>query len=152
MCTIKHIVEETGKMQILSALSMGLAACTCMLTAAPAQAALAPAGSSYQLTVTTSFEPSFKDCWTFTGNGRAIISHGGGLGGFPYQLTGLNTQAGHFQAAWRGNIGIGFSGVTSGTSITGDAVDTRTRTYSFSGTQVKSCGNAQQELHGFQLK
>ena len=136
----------------LSTLAMGIAVGAGLLAAAPAKAALAPAGSYYQLTVTTSFEPTFKDCWTFTANGRAIISHGGGLGSFPYQLTGLNTQAGHFQAAWRGGISIGFSGVTTGTTISGDAVDTRTRTYSFTGSQVKSCGNAQQELHGFQLK
>jgi hypothetical protein len=123
-----------------------------MLSATPLLAAQPPAGSYYQLTVTTSFEPAFKDCWTFSGNGRFIVSHAGGLGSFPYQLTGLNTQAGHFQAVWRGGISIGFSGITSGTSIAGDAVDTRTRTYSFTGTQVKSCGNAEQELHGFAVR
>jgi len=123
-----------------------------MLPDAHALAAQPPAGNFYQLTVTTSFEPTFKDCWTFSGNGRVIVSHAGGLGSFPYQLTGLNTQAGHFQAAWRGGISIGFSGVTTGTTISGDAVDTRTRTYSFTGTQVKGCGNAEQELHAFAVK
>jgi hypothetical protein len=136
----------------LSGLAAYVFATACLLPGAPALAAQPPAGSFYQLTVTTSFEPAFKDCWTFSSNGRVIVSHGGGLGSFPYQLTGLNTQAGHFQAAWRGGISIGFSGVTAGTSISGDAVDTRTRTYSFTGTQVKGCGNAEQELHGFAVK
>ena len=64
----------------------------------------------YQLHVTTSFEPAFNDCWAFSNDGRFIVSHQGGLGTFPYQLTGLNSQANHFQAVWRGHVSIGFSG------------------------------------------
>jgi hypothetical protein len=102
-----------------------------------AHAALPPAGSLYKLTVKTSFEPSFVDCWTFSTNGRFI--HSPRLKNFPYQLTGLNTNAGHFQAIWVGHISIAFSGVASGAAISGDAVDAADRTYSFTGTQVSSC-------------
>jgi hypothetical protein len=136
----------------ISGISLCVVACSWVLSGAPVQAAQPPAGSFYQLNVTTSFEPSFKDCWSFASNGRVIISHAGGLGSFPYQLTGLNSQAGHFQAAWRGGISIGFSGVTSGGTLSGDAVDTRTHTYRFTGTQVAGCGNAEQALHGFAVK
>ena len=118
---------------------------------APVLAAQAPAGASYQLTVTTSFEPKFNDCWSFSNDGRFIVSHQGGLGTFPYQLTGLNSQAGHIQAVWRGRISIGFSGVT-GSTITGDAVDSRTHTYHFTGNQVGGCGNARAVVQGFQTR
>jgi hypothetical protein len=121
-----------------------------LLGAGAAQAAQPPAGSFYQLTVTTSFEPSFSDCWTFSNNGRFIVSHGGGLGSFPYQLTGLNTQAGHFQAVWRGRISIGFSGVAAGGSIAGDAVDSLDRTYSFTGKQVGGCPAVAAAARAFQ--
>ena len=125
---------------------------TCAATiASPALAAQPPAGLYYQLNVVTSFEPSFTDCWAFSNDGRFIVSHQGGLGTFPYQLTGLNSQANHFQAVWRGRISIGFSGVTGG-SISGDAVDSRTRTYSFTGTQVSSCANAAAAQQGFQMR
>ena len=119
--------------------------------ALPALAAQAPAGTSYQLNVVTSFEPSFTDCWAFSNDGRFIVSHQGGLGTFPYQLDQLNGEANHFQAVWRGRISIGFSGVTGGT-ITGDAVDGRTRTYSFTGSQVSGCGNVRAEQQGFQVR
>jgi hypothetical protein len=102
-----------------------------------AQAALPPAGTLYKLTIKTSFEPSFVDCWTFSTNGRFI--HSPMLKNFPYQLTGLNTNAGHFQAIWAGRVSIAFSGVTSGTTISGDAVDVSDRTYSYTGTHVSSC-------------
>jgi hypothetical protein len=102
-----------------------------------ARAALPPAGTFYKLTIKTSFEPSFIDCWAFSSNGRFIVSKR--LHHFGYQLTGLNTNAGHFQALWQGSNSIGFSGATSGTSIAGDAVDSVDRTYSFTGTQVSSC-------------
>jgi hypothetical protein len=102
-----------------------------------AQAALPPAGSLYKLTVKTSFEPNFVDCWTFSTNGRFI--HSPMLNNFPYQLTGLNTNAGHFQAIWQGRVSIAFSGITNGSTISGDAVDVNDRTYSFTGTQVSSC-------------
>jgi hypothetical protein len=104
-----------------------------------AQAALPPAGSLYKLTVKTSFEPNFVDCWSFSTNGRFI--HSPMLKNFPYQLTGLNTNAGHIQAIWAGRVSIAFSGVTSGTTITGDAVDVANRTYSFTGTKVSSCAS-----------
>jgi hypothetical protein len=116
-----------------------------------AEAAQAPAGSFYQLTVTTSFEPSFTDCWAFSSNGRFIQSHQGGLGKFPYQLTGLNSQPGHFQAVWRGRTSIGFSGLT-GSTISGDAVDSLTRTYSFTGNQVGGCSDAKPDGRGFQTR
>ena len=119
--------------------------------AAPACAAQPPAGTFYQLHVTTSFEPAFNDCWAFSNDGRYIVSHQGGLGTFPYQLTGLNSQANHFQAVWRGHVSIGFSGVT-GSTITGDAVDSRTRTYSFTGNQVSGCNDEAKDSHGFQSR
>ena len=122
-----------------------------VLASAAAHAAQPPAGSFYQLTVTTSFEPSFTDCWSFSSNGRVITSHGGGLGSFPYQLTGLNGNANQFQAVWRGHISIGFSGVTGGT-ISGNAVDSRTRTYSFTGNPVSGCGAAERDTRGFQTR
>jgi len=103
----------------------------------PAHAALPPAGSLYKLNVTTSFEPSFVDCWNFATNGRFI--HSPRLKNFPYQLTGLNTNAGHFQAIWVGRISIAFSGLANGSAISGDAVDANDRTYSFTGTKVSSC-------------
>ena len=102
-----------------------------------AQAALAPAGKSYRLTVTTSFEPAFVDCWTFGTNGSFIYSPR--LHYFPYQLTALNTDPDHVQALWQGRVSIGFATVVSGTAISGDAVDALRRTYSFTGTQVTSC-------------
>jgi hypothetical protein len=102
-----------------------------------AHAALPPAGSLYKLAVATSFEPSFVDCWTFSTNGRFI--HSPQLKNFPYQLSGLNTKAGDFQAIWVGRVSIAFSGVANGSSISGDAVDAADRTYSFTGTKVSSC-------------
>jgi hypothetical protein len=102
-----------------------------------AHAALPPAGSLYKLNVNTSFEPSFVDCWTFSSNGRFI--HSPRLKNFPYQLGNLNTQAGQFQAIWVGRVSIAFSGATSGSAISGNAVDASDRTYSFTGTQVSSC-------------
>lgn len=102
-----------------------------------AHAALPPAGSLYKLNVTTSFEPSFVDCWTFSTNGRFI--HSPMLKNFPYQLASLNTRAGQFQAIWVGRVSIAFSGATSGSTISGNAVDANVRTYSFTGTQVSSC-------------
>ncbi len=123
----------------------------CSAAVSPAFAAQPPAGSAYRLNVVTSFEPSFTDCWVFSNDGRFIVSHQGGLGTFPYQLTGLNGNANHFQAVWRGRISIGFSGVT-GSTITGDAVDSRTRTYSFTGNQVSGCSNADRAQQGFQTR
>ena len=117
-----------------------------------AQAAQPPASTFYQLSVTTSFEPKFTDCWAFASNGRFIVSHGGGLGTFPYQLDGLNTQPNHWQAAWRGRLSIAFAGVTSATTITGDAVDTLARTYSITGTKVGGCGAAAANPRGFQTR
>ncbi len=129
-----------------------LAMCAVALTAnTAANAAQPPAGTFYQLTVTTSFEPTFKDCWAFSSNGRVIVSHQGGLGSFPYQLTGLNSQPDHFQAVWRGRISIGFSG-TTGSTIAGDAVDSRTRTYNFTGSQVGGCGAEPVHQQGFQTR
>ena len=116
-----------------------------------AQAAQAPAGNFYQLNVTTSFEPNFSDCWAFSSNGRFIVSHGGGLGTVPYQLTGLNTDAGHFQAVSHGRVSIGFSGVT-GATITGDAVDSLARTYHFTGNKVGGCGSVRSGASGFQTR
>ena len=111
-----------------------------------AHAALPPAGSLYKLNVTTSFEPSFVDCWTFSTNGTFI--HSPMLKTFPYQLANLNTQAGQFQAIWVGRVSIAFSGAASGTSISGTAVNARTRTYHFTGTQVSSCAGIQAPLPG----
>jgi hypothetical protein len=122
-----------------------------LVSAAAARAAQPPAGRFYQLTVTTSFEPSFTDCWSFAENGRVITSHSGGLGSFPYQLAGLNNTANQFQAVWCGSISIGFSGVT-GSTITGNAVDSRTRTYNFTGSQVSGCVAATRNIHGFQTR
>ena len=130
---------------------LALLAILATATAGSAFAAQPPAGTFYQLNVVTSFEPSFTDCWAFSNDGRFIVSHQGGLGTFPYQLTGLNGNANHFQAVWRGRISIGFSGVTGG-SISGDAVDSRTRTYSFNGTQVGSCADAGGVQLGFQTR
>jgi len=113
-----------------------------LLVGAPvvARAALPPAGASFKLHVTTSFEPPFNDCWTFSSGGRFI--HSPSLKNFPYQLTNLNTDANSWQALWVGRVSIGFSGVVSGTSITGNAVDALVRTYSITGTQVGNCGEA----------
>jgi hypothetical protein len=111
-----------------------------------ARAALPPAGSLYKLNVTTSFEPSFVDCWAFSTNGRFI--HSPMLKNFPYQLANLNTQAGQFQAIWAGRVSIAFSGATSGTTVSGDAVDAGTRTYHFTGTQVSSCAGSPTSLPG----
>jgi hypothetical protein len=111
-----------------------------------AHAALPPAGSLYKLNVSASFEPSFVDCWTFSTNGRFI--HSPMLKNFPYQLSKLNTQAGQFEAIWVGRVSIAFAGATSGTTITGDAVDANTRTYHFTGTQVSSCAGVPTALPG----
>ncbi len=109
------------------------------IAAAPglAQAALPPAGTFYKLTVKTSFEPNFVDCWAFSTNGRFIRSPT--LQNFPYQLTNLNTNAGHFQAIWAGRVSIAFSGFANGPTISGDAVDVANRTYSFTGSKVSGC-------------
>jgi len=146
------ITRSKANMLQASAIIRSVAAGAAMLLAAAAQAAQPPAGSFYQLTVTTSFEPSFTDCWAFASNGRFIVSHGGGLGTFPYQLAGLNTQAGHIIAAWRGRVSIAFNGVTSGSSIAGDATDTLDRTYSFTGTKVSACAAAAASGNGFQTR
>lgn len=115
-----------------------LATCIAALLAPGlASAALPPAGTFYKLTVNTSFEPSFADCWAFLSNGAQIYSPR--LKYFAYQLAGLNTNAGHFQALWQGRNSIGFSGVASGGMLSGDAVDSRSRTYSYAGVQVSSC-------------
>jgi hypothetical protein len=121
----------------------------CLLMPALAHAALPPAGYSYLLNVTTSFEPAFTDCWTFGSNGRFI--HSNQLRDLSYQLTGLNTNADHVQAIWQGRVSIAFSALVSGTSISGDAVDYVDRTYNFTGTQVASCVNepAARTGHGF---
>jgi hypothetical protein len=105
-----------------------------------AHAALAPAGSRYSLNVTTSFEKPFTDCWTFSTNGNFI--HSPSLHNFPYQLDNLNTEANNWQALWQGRVSIGFSGVTSGNTLTGNAVDALGRTYSIMGTLVQSCPDA----------
>jgi hypothetical protein len=105
-----------------------------------AHAALAPSGSRYSLNVTTSFEKPFTDCWTFSTNGTFI--HSPSLHNFPYQLDNLNTEANVWQALWQGRVSIGFSGVTNGNTLTGNAVDARGRTYSITGTLVQSCPNA----------
>ncbi len=130
---------------------IGLLAICAAAATTPALAAQPPAGSAYQLNVITSFEPSFTDCWVFSADGRFIVSHQGGLGTFPYQLTGLNGNANHFQAVWRGRISIGFSGVT-GSAMSGDAVDSRARTYSFTGNQVGGCGKTHANQQGFQTR
>jgi len=117
------------------------AAAGALIAGSAARAAQAPAGQFFTLNVTSSFKPPFADCWAFSSNGRFIVSHAN-LGSFPYQLTGLNTVAGHFQAVWQGHVSIGFSGVTNGNSLTGDGVDANTRTYSFTGTKVSSCAGA----------
>ena len=137
----------TNTTALLATAALAITACL----AAPARAAPPPAGTYYQLKVTTSFEPTFTDCWAFSNDGRVIVSHQGGLGTFPYQLTSLNTDANHFQAVWRGRISIGFSGVT-GSTITGDAVDSRTRTYNFTGTPVSGCGKESASQQGFQTR
>ncbi len=112
-----------------------------------ANAAQAPAGQFFKLNVKSSFKAPFTDCWAFSSNGQFIVSRGS-LGSFPYQLTGLNTVAGHFQAIWQGHVSIGFSGAVSGTSVTGDGVDANDRTYSFTGTKVSSCAGAR-DVSGF---
>jgi len=104
---------------------------------AAANAALPPAGTHYSLNVTTSFEKPFTDCWAFSSNGRFI--HSASLKNFPYQLDNLNTEANAWQAIWIGRVSIAFSGAISGSSLTGNAVDANTRTYSFTGTRVASC-------------
>jgi hypothetical protein len=101
-------------------------------------AAQPPAGSRYLLTVKTSFEPQFSDCWTFSTSGTFI--HSPSLHNFPYQLDNLNTQAGNWQAIWVGHVSIAFSGVANGTAMAGNAVDALGRTYSITGTPVQSCG------------
>lgn len=104
---------------------------------AVAHAALPPAGTSYSLQVTTSFEAPFTDCWTFSSTGRVI--HSPSLRNFPYQLDNLNTEADDWQAIWVGHISIAFAGTANGATITGNAVDARTRTYSITGNLVQSC-------------
>ena len=113
-----------------------------------ASAAQAPAGQSYKLTISASFEAPFTDCWTFASNGKYIASFNG-LGSFPYQLTGLNTNANHVQAVWRGGVSIAFSAVTNGSTITGDGVDSRIRTYSFAGSKVSGCGAGMDRVHAW---
>ncbi len=103
-----------------------------------AHAALAPAGNRYVLTVKTSFEPTFSDCWTFATSGTFI--HSPSLRNFPYQLDNLNTLAGSWQAIWVGHVSIAFSGTANGSSIAGNAVDALGRTYSITGTRANSCG------------
>jgi hypothetical protein len=119
-----------------------------VLGAAGAHAAQQPAGQFYKLTVSSSFKAPFADCWAFSSNGRFILSHAG-LGSFPYQLTGLNTVAGHFQAIWEGRNSIGFSGITNGSTITGDGVDSYDRTYRYTGNLASSCGAADATAQGF---
>jgi hypothetical protein len=102
-----------------------------------AHAAQPPAGTSYSLQVTTSFEAPFTDCWTFATNGRFI--HSPSLRNFPYQLDSLNTEAGDWQAIWVGHVSIAFSGTANGSTLTGNAVDALTRTYSITGNLVPSC-------------
>jgi hypothetical protein len=114
---------------------------------AGAHAALPPAGTSYSLQITTSFEAPFSDCWSFSSNGRFIYSPS--LHYFHYQLDNLNTQAGNWQAIWLGHISLAFSGVTNGPTISGNAVDSRVRTYSITGTQVQSCANAPKVRNGW---
>jgi hypothetical protein len=143
-------MQETANMKHLTAILRGAALIAVALPTL-ARAAQAPAGNFYQLNVTTSFEPNFNDCWAFSSNGRFIVSHGGGLGTVPYQLTGLNSDAGHFQAVSRGRIAIGFSGVT-GATIAGDAVDSLARTYHFTGKQVGGCGSVRSDGSGFQTR
>jgi len=109
-------------------------------TPALAHAALAPAGNRYSLNVTTSFEKPFTDCWTFSTNGTFI--HSPSLHNFPYKLDNLNSEANNWQALWQGRVSIGFSGTTSGNTLSGNAVDARGRTYSITGALVQSCPNA----------
>jgi hypothetical protein len=126
-----------------------LALPTLLLVSLPpaAHAALPPAGSSFKLHITTSFEDPFNDCWTFSTNGRFI--HSASLKNFPYQLTGLNKTPDHFQAIWVGHVSIAFSGAVTGSTLSGDAVDALARTFSIAGTAVSSCGEAASVLaHG----
>ncbi len=104
-----------------------------------AVAAQPPAGSRYVLTVKTSFEPTFSDCWTFSTSGTFI--HSPSLRNFPYQLDSLNTLAGNWQAIWVGHVSIAFSGTANGSAIAGNAVDALGRTYSITGTRANSCGS-----------
>jgi hypothetical protein len=129
-----------------TAIALRTAILTAIALPSLAHAALPPAGNLYKLTVTTSFEPNFVDCWTFSTNGRFI--HSPMLKNFPYQLSKLNTQAGQFEAIWAGRVSIAFSGATSGTTITGDAVDANTRSYHFTGTQISSCAGVPTALPG----
>jgi hypothetical protein len=114
---------------------------------AAAQAALPPAGTSYSLKITTSFEAPFTDCWSFSSNGRFVYSPN--LHYFHYQLDDLNTQAGNWQAIWLGHVSLAFSGVTNGSNISGNAVDSLARTYSITGTEVGSCAHAPKVRNGW---
>lgn len=128
-----------------------IAALGAAITALPARAALPPAGMSFTLTVTSSFQPSFKDCWSFLSGGHAIVAKSS-LGSFPYQLDGLNTQANAFQAVWQGHNSIGFSGTTGAGAISGNGVDSYGRTYAFTGTEVASCAGQPVAARGFATK
>jgi hypothetical protein len=118
-----------------------------MTLPAALQAAQPPAGSRYSLTVKTSFEPQFSDCWTFSTSGTYI--HSPSLHNFPYQLDNLNTQANNWQAIWVGHVSIAFSGFANGSAILGNAVDALGRTYSITGTPVQSCGGGAKVAAGW---
>jgi hypothetical protein len=123
------------------------AAALAMLAPGLVHAAQPPAGSRYQLTVTTSFEPPFSDCWTFSSAGTFI--HSPSLHNFPYQLDNLNKLAGNWQAIWVGHVSIAFSGTANGSAIAGNAVDALSRTYSITGKPVSSCGADAQVVKGW---
>ncbi len=132
----------TGRPQPVKYFLGHAAAALAFLVPGLSNAALPPAGSRYQLTVKTSFEPTFSDCWTFSSAGTFI--HSPSLHNFPYQLDNLNKLAGNWQAIWVGHVSIAFAGTADGTAIAGNAVDALSRTYSITGKPVSSCGtNAQ---------
>jgi hypothetical protein len=125
----------------IGAATMALGCTLCVgLGAQPAEAH-SPKGKAYHITVYTSFETQFDDCFAFLKDGTLVIEGFGPLlyrfdelNGQPEAWQAISTQAGGFNLAFHGTIG----GADART-ISANGIGTDGDTYILQGVLDPSC-------------
>lgn len=112
----------------------------CLSLGAQAAQAHSPRGKAYHVTVYSSFETQFDDCFSFADDGSLTIA---GFGTILYRFDALNTQVDAFQASG-GDLGftLSFHGTTAGAdgqTIQANGLSSDGDTYILQGVLDSSC-------------
>ena len=110
---------------------------TAACATSPAAWARGVRGITYDVEVTSSFDPvPFSECFRFDRSGSLSID---GLGTLTFDFDRLGRRSSRWQAVRQGGLGFAFHGFGNRRRISGDAIDELGNTYVFRGRRNRNC-------------